>query len=152
MLNLLKETAITTGAIMAIGGFISYVLSNLFNIDFDSPEANLFFDLHRVEFILSIILLVISIAIYISNTRKTFELTEMLNSKIDMLAKGALEGQIANFYHRHITDNKPFSPLDVKELHNLEEKRKILGLNSYTQSRMGIMLEKLHKNEEDLID
>lgn len=134
MIRWLKQTAVVATSITAIGGFVGYVLSNLLGLDDGVLRA--FFIGHKTELVLALIFLVISVSSYLAMQHATEQIAASLNNKIDLISKHVLEGQIANFYHRHITDGRPCTDLDIREYHALEARRVAIGFNSFNEARM----------------
>lgn len=145
MFRLVERTAIVSTSIMAVIAFISYVLANI--LGFDEGAMRAFYEAHRTEFVLAAVFLIISISTYLSMLRTTTEVSNSLGAKIDQISKHALEGQIAAFYHRHITDHRPLTDLDIREYHDLESRRKAIGLNSYNESRMQQVFAAIQKQQ-----
>lgn len=147
MFRLVKDTALLTTSIMGIVGFIGYVLANIFG--FDEGTMRAFYETHRIEFILAAVFLTISVSTYLAMLKTTNEMSNTLSNKIDQISKHALEGQIAAFYHRHVTDHRPLTDLDIREYHNLEARRKEIGLNSYNESRMQQALAAIQEQQNE---
>lgn len=143
MTQWLQRIAITSGAVLGIWAFITFIVMTVLGVDQDTGLR--FVNQYRVDIILAVIFGLIALWGYAMAYRSVSKFSEKVHCRVSSIERVILEGQISNFYRWHIMQAHEFTDMDARELYSLESRRIEQGLNGYNERRMELLIEALER-------